>query len=141
MITALDTNVLLDLFLADPTFGEAAKRAIKTARQDGRMVICEIVYAELSPLHTTQESLDEKLRILGILLEPAGRDACFMAGHIFLRYRRRRTGRPRILPGFLIGAHALHHADALLTRDRGFYRGYFKELRIIDPVNDRATGE
>jgi hypothetical protein len=57
--------------VADPTFGEAAKRAIRTARQDGSLVICDIVYAELSPLHATQESLDEKLRILGILLEPA----------------------------------------------------------------------
>jgi predicted nucleic acid-binding protein len=34
---------------------------------------------------------------------------------------------------FLIGAHALIQSDALLTRDRGFYRSRFKGLRILEP--------
>lgn len=134
MITALDTNVLLDLFLADSAFGEMAKRAIKAGRQDGRLLISEIVYAELAPIHATREELDEKLRMLSISVEPVGREACFAAGQAFVRYRRRQTDRRRILPDFMIGAHAMVHADALLTRDRGFYRIYFKELKIIDPA-------
>ena len=34
---------------------------------------------------------------------------------------------------FLIGAHAFECADALITRDRGFLRKWFKTLKIIDP--------
>ena len=41
--------------------------------------------------------------------------------------------RERVAPDFLIGAHALTQADALLTADAGFFRSYFEGLRVIAP--------
>lgn len=38
-----------------------------------------------------------------------------------------------MIADFLIAAHARAHADQLLTRDRGFARSHFGDLRIVDP--------
>ncbi|MBN2124195.1 MAG: hypothetical protein JW821_07875 [Deltaproteobacteria bacterium] len=46
---------------------------------------------------------------------------------------KRGAKRDRIVADFLIGAHALLKADRLPTRDRGFYKDYFKNLVICDP--------
>ena len=37
------------------------------------------------------------------------------------------------LPDFLIGAHALLQCSGLITRDAGFFRDYFKGLKVIVP--------
>lgn len=51
-------------------------------------------------------------------------------------YRKSGGSRERVIADFMIGAHALANADRLLTRDRGFYRKYFKQLRVLDPSSD-----
>jgi len=49
MITAIDTNILLDIFLPDPVFGEKSLSAVESAFEKGALVICNVVYAELVP--------------------------------------------------------------------------------------------
>jgi predicted nucleic acid-binding protein len=48
-------------------------------------------------------------------------------------YGRAGGARERVISDFLIGAHAQMRADRLLTRDRGFYRSYLRELTVLDP--------
>jgi len=49
MISAVDTTILLDVFLPDKRFAEHSARLLKMAYDEGALLICEIVYAELLP--------------------------------------------------------------------------------------------
>ena len=70
---------------------------------------------------------------LGVDFSPATLEAALEAAKAWQSYRTRGGRRARVAADFLIGAHAVCQADRLLTRDRGFYRGYFKRLSILDP--------
>jgi len=43
VITAIDTNVLLDVFLADPSFGPRSRDAIRDSLDRGSLVASEVV--------------------------------------------------------------------------------------------------
>lgn len=156
MITAVDTNALLDILIPESQHGLSSKERLDEASASGGLIICELVYAELSSQFQYQKTLDSFLSETGIRLIPAGREALYMAGLTWRGYAKmktsmlqcpgcgNKTGIPRckkcgaaisvrqhIISDFIIGAHALCHADRLLTRDRGYYKTYFKDLALL----------
>jgi hypothetical protein len=133
MITAVDTSVLIDVLADDKRHADASLAALRTCQDEGQLVICEIVLAEISRYFGTAEDLRHTLDQLDLRSESFGDLVCHTAGQVFQKYRKRGGGRERILADFLVGAHAQVKCSRLLTRDRGFYRDYFPELVIIDP--------
>ena len=133
MITAIDSNILLDILRPNEDFYEAALRAIESAWIHGSLVISDLVYAEISVHFPTQKECDGFLEESGIRVEALNREAGFRAGRAWRVYRRRGGKRDRILTDFLVGAHAEVQASQLLTRDRGFYRELFPSLKVVDP--------
>lgn len=135
MTTALDTNVLLDVLSSSPDFGDRSADALAKAGREGALIVCEVVYAELSAaFRGDRDRVDAFFRDLGIGLVASGRQVLVEAGRIWRAYRDTGGPRERIVTDFLVGAHARHHAAKLLTRDRGFYRRGFDGLKVDDPT-------
>ena len=129
MISAVDTSVLLDIFLADPRHGEQSRDWLRDAYDAGAIIVCDTVYAELTPAFRSRDALDTALRKINASTSPIDTEIAHEAGRRWMRYRQAGGPRKRIISDFLIGAHALAVAETFLTRDRGFYATYFPELK------------
>lgn len=134
MITAVDTSVLIDIFRDDPDYCRMSADAIRRCIQEGRLVVCDVVWSELTALFPSRTILEEKMSQLGIDFLVMKQDSASLAGEYWRQYRLRGGSRERVIADFLIGAHATIQCDRLLTRDRGFYRDYFGQLDVVDPT-------
>ena len=134
MITAVDTNVLLDVFTADPHFGSASRAALRKCRAEGSLVACDVVWAEVAAAFADSVAAATALDGLEVEYDGVDRDSALAAGMAWRGYRSAGGTRRRILPDLVIGAHAMARAERLLTRDRGFYRSSFAKLEILDPT-------
>jgi|SRR5579884_968045 len=133
MITAIDTNGLLDVLVPNEKFCDAAIRALEQAAVGGSLVICDLVYAELCIHFNSQRECESCLNDNQIRVEPVNREVLFVASRVWRNYRKQGGPRTRILADFLIGAHAQAQATRLLSRDRGFYKKLFPTLQVVDP--------
>ena len=132
MITAVDTNVLLDILIPSDQHGPQSKAWLVAAYDAGAIVVSDVVYAELVPSFRDRAALDGALQEIGATLSPIDSSIAYEAGLRWKRYRLAGGPRDRIITDFLIGAHAVSAADVFLTRDRGFFSTYFPELKRPD---------
>lgn len=133
MITAVDTNVLLDVFTADARHGAASRDALRRCWAEGSLVACEVVWAEVAAAFADAAAASRALSGLEVAYDPLDRETALAAGMAWRGYRSAGGSRRRILPDLLIGVHASSRAERLLTRDRGFYRSEFQGLVILEP--------
>ena len=141
MITALDTNVLVDILEPDPRYGARSRDALARCLADGTVVACDVVWAEVATVYgERQAELLAALDTLGIEYSEVAQEAALEAARHWHLYRSRGGSRQRIAAHFIVGAHAVVQCDRLLTRERGFYRGGFADLAVLDPSTDREDG-
>lgn len=133
MKVALDSSVLFDVWLPGQIHAESSASAIQSAFEEAQLCIAEPVYAELAACFPDRKRLDHFLDETGVEVEPVTRDGAWGAGKAYKAYRKSGGSRSRILADFLIAGHAISVGAQLLTRDRGFFRLYFKELELYHP--------
>ncbi len=129
----VDSNVLLDLFLNDPKWADWSANMLQTYVEDHQLLLNAVIYSEVSIAFEKIETLETALQECGFNMRPIPREALFLAGKVFLQYRRNAGARKSPLPDFFIGAHAAIEKVPLITRDRNRFKGYFPSVKIISP--------
>jgi predicted nucleic acid-binding protein len=132
-MTLVDSNVLLDVATDGQVWADWSQGQLERAAAVGRLVINDVIYAEISARYPSLDVVDTILRDAGVDLVPIPRSALFLASKAYLRYRTAGGVRTGVLSDFFIGAHAAAAQLPLLTRDVRRYRSYFPTVELIAP--------
>jgi predicted nucleic acid-binding protein len=133
MPTIPDSNVVLDLVNPTPLWFEWSRRWFTSCGEQGAMIVNAVVLAEASARIERFSDVIAMMNGTGLIFEAIPMEAAHLAGLAHFEYRRSGGRRERVLPDFLIGAHAAAKGYRILTRDQARYRTYFPNLDIIAP--------
>ena len=125
--------MLLDIVTEDRNWKEWSEQQLESAKLIGSVIINPVIYSELSIAFTRIEEVEAFISDASLIVEPIPREALFMAGKSFLKYRRRDGKKHGVLPDFYIGAHAAVDKCPILTRDVKRFRTNFPTVKLITP--------
>jgi predicted nucleic acid-binding protein len=129
----IDTNVLLDVLENDAKWAPWSQDQLDAAAATDSLAINPIIYSELSMAFARIEELDTVIEEAFLNIEAIPKEALFLAGKVFLTYRKSKGTKHNVLPDFFIGAHTAVMQWPILTRDVGRYRTHFPRVELIAP--------
>ncbi|NJM37192.1 MAG: type II toxin-antitoxin system VapC family toxin [Akkermansiaceae bacterium] len=132
MRTAVDSSVLLCILRRQAGW-ERWRDGLNRAAGEGFLVLCPVVFAECSMGFANVDEARKQLDSLCIVYDAFTTESAYLAGQMFLRYRREGGPRQHLIPDFLIAAHASVQADRFAAIDRGYLRAYFPTLALLNP--------
>jgi predicted nucleic acid-binding protein len=132
----VDSNVLLDVFEDDADWADWSESMLDYYRSSHILCINPVIYAEISIGFQKIEEVEKVIFECALVLENIPREALFLAGKAFLKYRKRQGNKVSPLPDFFIGAHAAVAGYPLITRDTSRVSSYFPTVEIISPGRD-----
>jgi len=135
----VDTNVIIDIVVADPVWREWSAIQLDRHRSSGVLSINEVGFAELAARSENERVMKAALDELGVKFERMPTAALFAAGQAFRRYRAAGGPRLSILADFFMGAHGQNLRVPILTRDVRRYRTYFPDVTLITPEGVTPT--
>jgi len=132
VITAGDSSVLWAIAKGDFDGADWLEKMAE-CRAEGRLVVCDIVWAETRPAFPAAAAHASFCARLGVNFDGFDETVANLAGEIHDRYRKAGGKRLRLTADFLIGAHAVVRANRLATKADGFFRGHFRKLAVVRP--------
>ena len=129
----VDSNIVLDVFLDDPKWADWSESKLDEYDQLGTLYINAIVYSEISVGFKRIEDLESAIVRGGFQMLETPKEALFLAGKAYLKYKKRKGIKRTPLPDFFIGAQAAVQNLDLITRDVTRYQSYFPTVKLITP--------
>ncbi len=129
----VDANVILDVLTDDPKWESWSEASLERCARTATLYINSIVYSEISIGFDRIEDMEAAMMTGGFRMLQMPKEALFLAGKAFLKYRKNKSVKRSPLPDFYIGAQAAVLAMPLLTRDVARYHTYFPSVRLIHP--------
>jgi len=132
-IVLLDTCVVTDLGDDKSNWFDWSASTLEAMDSSHRFVINPIVYAESSVGYASIEEVEGLFDALDLEILSIPREALFLAGKVFLKYRKNQGTKLNVLPDFFIGAHVAVEKYKLMTRDKGRFATYFPTVELVIP--------
>ena len=129
----VDSNVILDVFLNDLKWADWSESKLEECSDYTLLYINSIIYSEISVGFKLIEDLEKAIIKTGFKMLEIPKEALFLAGKAYLKYKRSRGVKRTPLPDFFIGAQAAVLHLNLLTRDASRYQTYFPTVKLIAP--------
>ena len=129
----VDSNIILDVFLNDLKWGDWSESKLEEYSDQTSLYINSIIYSEISIGFELIEDLESAVSKAGFQILEIPKEALFLAGKAYVKYKKRRGTKRTPLPDFFIGAQAAVLNLDLLTRDVSRYQSYFPTVKLIAP--------
>lgn len=156
MILSVDTNVLVYILSGHQRYGKESLDITRQLRSENTLVICDIIYAELSAFTRDKDKLASFFLDVDIKLKPMSEESLFLAGEKWNNYNIQRKVvchscnisidvkcpkcknkvliKQHIIADFIIGAFSYVDCNGLISFDRGIYKTYFPELKVLPVI-------